>query len=240
MKKYRHLFFDLDNTLWDFDRNSRLALRETFIKYNLGLHQFDRFFEVYSKHNGLLWELYNKNKITKQELTRSRFNLSFGETGITGIDDEDFNREYLALLPGQTALCPGALDVVKKLSGQLNLYVITNGFSEVQFKKMENSGLLPYFNKIFTSEETGINKPSPEIFRYALKTTNAPKKESLMVGDSFEIDIVGAMNAGLDQVWIVNSRQRLEDTARLLHQQGNSRTRTYRIHQLGKLLSIAL
>ncbi len=240
MKKYSHLFFDLDNTLWDFDLNSRLALRETFEKYNLGLHHFDHFFEVYSKHNGQLWELYNKNRITKQELTRSRFDLSFRETGITGIGGEDFNREYLAYLPDQTALCRGALDVVKKLAVQHRLYIITNGFSEVQVKKMDNSGLTPFFRKIFTSEEIGINKPSPEIFRYALKTVNARKKDSLMIGDSFEIDIAGAKEAGLDQVWIVHSRPEQDNTSEIHHQQGISRTKTYKIHKLEELLNIIL
>jgi putative hydrolase of the HAD superfamily len=238
MKEYRHLFFDLDNTLWDFDLNSRLALRETFVKYNLGLHQFDRFFEVYIRHNEHLWELYRNNMITKQELTRSRFDLSFRETGITGIGGEEFNGEYLAILPDQTALCRGALDVVKKLSVQYKLYIITNGFSEVQIKKMDKSGLLPYFRRIFTSEETGINKPSPEIFRYALKTSNAQKKESLMIGDSWEIDIAGAMEAGLDQVWIVHNGTEQEYTSDMCHQHGISRTKTYRIQKLEELLNI--
>jgi putative hydrolase of the HAD superfamily len=238
MKQYRQLFFDLDNTLWDFDRNSRLALAETFRKFNPGLHQFDRFFEVYSKYNEDLWELYRKERITKQELTRSRFDLSFRDTGITGIDGEEFNREYLALLPHQTHLCEGARSVLEKLSAKHNLYIITNGFSEVQYKKLENSGLSPFFKRVFTSEEIRINKPSPEIFRYAMKTCNARKKESLMVGDSWEVDIVGAMETGMDQVWVVRNRQERQKSSAENKQPPVSGTKTYVINQLEELLDI--
>jgi putative hydrolase of the HAD superfamily len=238
MNRYRHLFFDLDSTLWDFDRNSPLALKETFRKYNLDLRLFDRFYEVYSRYNNTLWELYRRNGITKQELTRSRFELTFTDTGITGIDGSEFNNDYLDLLPEQTLLCAGAKEVLEKLSMKAEMHIITNGFSEVQYRKMANSGIRQFFKRIFVSEEIKSNKPSPEIFRYAMKACNARKKECLMIGDSWEVDIIGAMQTGMDQIWynpVPDEKQVSEAESYLrLH----SKTTTYRIIHLEELLTI--
>jgi putative hydrolase of the HAD superfamily len=240
MSRYRHLFFDLDNTIWDFNLNSYHALKETFILYGLDLHLFDRFFEIYIFHNEKLWELYRQNRITKEILSRERFRLSFAETGITGVDGTGFNRDYLTRLPDQTRLCDGAGNVLEKLSGKYEMYIITNGFSEVQYAKLENSGISRFFSKVFVSEEIGYAKPSPEIFRFAMKHCNARKRESLMIGDSWEVDIAGAMETGIDQVYY----QPYEDS--VLPENGeksgkkNSKTTTYLIKHLEELVNILL
>ncbi len=197
---YRHLFFDLDNTLWDFSRNSWFALQNALEKHSLDPAHFSAFYQVYNRHNDALWELYRQNGITKEELSRGRFDRTLEELGIRGIDGLELNQTYLSLMPLQTHLCEGAMEVVENLARRYQLHIITNGFSEVQYKKLTNSGLAPYFKKVFVSEEIKSPKPSPGIFRYALKSCNARKKESLMIGDSWEIDILGAMKVGIDQV----------------------------------------
>jgi len=234
--RYRHLFFDLDNTIWDFDRNSWFALRETFRKFNLDEGRFEEFFASYNHHNERLWELYRKNAITKQALSHSRFDLALQEMGITGIDGMEFNDAYLEGLPLQTRLCEGAPKVLEILSAKYQMHIITNGFVEVQYKKMALSRLSPFFRGIFVSEEIKSPKPSPEIFRHALKSSNARKKESLMIGDSWEVDIMGAMKVGIDQVHYAPFLENRDFTPEESEIVGHSRTCTYRINRLEELL----
>ena len=205
-KKYTHLFFDLDNTLWDFKTNSFHAMQLTFNGFGLdktGL-DFDRFFEVYSKHNHVLWDKYRKKEVKKKELTRLRFQLTFDELGISNIDPQEMNAFYLNEMPRQTFLVEGAENILKKLkTAGYKLFIITNGFVEVQHKKMESSGLKPYFDKVFISEELKVPKPGREIFEYAIKSTNAKKTGSIMIGDDWEVDVEGALNIGIDAVYYV-------------------------------------
>jgi putative hydrolase of the HAD superfamily len=204
------------------------------------LHLFDRFFEIYTFHNERLWELFRQNGITKEILTRQRFELSFAETGITGVDCIGFNRDYLVLMPDQTRLCDGTENVLEKLSGKYEMYIITNGFSEVQYAKLESSGISRFFSKMFVSEEIGYAKPSPEIFRFALKYCNARKRESLMIGDSWEVDILGAMETGIDQVFYhpFTGSKLPEDEEKFTKK--DSKTTTYRINHLEELTGILL
>jgi len=238
MKKYRHLFFDLDNTIWDFNLNSYYALKETFKIFKLELNQFENFFEVYTKNNDRLWELYRQNGITKDELSKSRFDLTFKETAIKGATGFDFNREYLMQMPLQTRLCDGAEETLGKLAGKYEMHIITNGFSEVQVKKMENSGLNRFFKKVFVSEEIKSPKPSPGIFRFALKSCNARKKESLMIGDSWEVDVIGAMDVGIDQVHYAPFMESNLFTASERERMESSGTNTFRINHLEELCKI--
>lgn len=198
---YRHLFFDLDNTLWDFDRNSQLAMYEVWVRNQLPEDDFERFFTIYNIHNDRLWAAYREHRITKQELSTQRFSLSLDEAGYAGIDGTGFNYSYLEAMPNQTMLCSGALEILQRLSGRFRMHIITNGFAEVQHRKMELSGLLPFFDRIFISELVQAPKPSPEIFRHALKSCNARKRESVMIGDSWEVDILGAKAEGIDQIF---------------------------------------
>jgi YjjG family noncanonical pyrimidine nucleotidase len=237
MKKYRHLFFDLDNTIWDFNLNSYYALKHTFEMYHLDLNLYERFSSIYIANNERLWDLYRQNKITKEVLSKSRFEISFLETGLKGINGVDFNRDYLSQLPLHTRLCDGARNVLEKLSEKYDMHIITNGFAEVQYKKLENSDLSHFFKKVFISEEIKSPKPSPEIFRHALKTSNARKKESLMIGDSWEVDIVGALEIGMDQVFYNPAPEASMVEKQLVSQKIGSKTMTYYIQNLNELLS---
>jgi putative hydrolase of the HAD superfamily len=206
-KKYTHIFFDLDNTLWDFETNSRNAMHVIFQKLNLRqTHDFNLFFETYTRHNDALWESYRKNEVIKKDLTRLRFQNTFDDMEIKGFDADETNELYLNEMPNQKILNEGVTEILhylKKKRYQIN--IITNGFSEVQRKKIETSGLKPFFNKIFISEEIKSPKPERAIFEYAVKSSNARKSQSLMVGDDWEVDVLGAVNFGIDAVHYQNS-----------------------------------
>ena len=201
-KKYTHIFFDLDNTLWDFGKNSRNAMYVTFQQYKLEKTvDFNLFFETYEKHNHALWESYRKNEVGKKELTRLRFQNTFTELGMNALNPDEMNTHYLNEMPKQKILNDGVIDILnylKKKRYQLN--IITNGFKEVQREKIETSGLKPFFDKIFISEEVKSPKPEREIFEYSIKSANAKKSKSIMVGDDWEIDVLGAVNCGIDAV----------------------------------------
>ncbi|MFZ5429981.1 MAG: YjjG family noncanonical pyrimidine nucleotidase [Bacteroidota bacterium] len=235
---YKHLFFDLDNTVWNFDLNSWHAMKRVYLECGFQDEEYEGFFEIYNRHNDRLWELYRRNGIQKQELARQRFDLTFEEAGISGISGAEFNERYLQYMPLQTRLCDGAHEVLEKLSKRFKLHIITNGFLEVQHKKLEHSNLRPFFDRIFISEEIKSPKPSREIFMHALRNTNARKRESLMIGDSWDADVIGAMEAGIDQVHYAphlsdNHFSTLEE--QLL---AKSSTHTYRILSLKELFAI--
>lgn len=207
-RKYTHIFFDLDNTLWDFKTNSLHALQTTFDNYKLEAAgvSFSDFFNVYTKHNHQLWEAYRNKQVRKKELTNLRFQLTFNDLGIAGINANQMNDMYLAEMPKQNNLLDGAIELLEYLkSKSYKLSIITNGFKEVQHKKMLNSGLQPYFDKVFISEEVKAPKPDPIIFEYAIKSTNAKKASSLMIGDDYEVDIKGALDFGIDAVFFCPS-----------------------------------
>jgi len=207
-KKYKHLFFDLDNTLWDFEKNSNLAMQEVFRRFYVPSDKidFNVFFRCYSTHNHLLWESYRNKGITKKELTRKRFQNTFDDLGIKGIDAEEMNADYLEEMPKQEKLVDGVPEVLDYLrKKRYQLFIITNGFKEVQYKKLVNTGIAGYFVKIFVSEDVKAPKPSTAIFEYAIKSSNARKSQSLMVGDDWETDIMGAQKYGIDSAYLNNS-----------------------------------
>ncbi|HAX96391.1 MAG TPA: noncanonical pyrimidine nucleotidase, YjjG family [Prolixibacteraceae bacterium] len=235
---YKHLFFDLDNTIWDFDLNSYHALREVYDQYGLSDGEYEQFNQVYNRNNDHLWELYRKHEITKADLAASRFSLTFEELGIAKIDGAEFNHHYLERMPHQTRLCKGARELLDQLAPSFTMHIITNGFVEVQHKKMANSDLEKYFAHVFISEELKSPKPAPEIYHHALKTSNARKKESLMIGDSWDVDILGAMGVGIDQVHFVHTGGTTEFTDDEQTQIMQSPTRTWRFNQLAKIPGI--
>lgn len=206
MSKYKHIFFDLDKTLWDFDSNSLITLQEIFDTYELkakGIKNFDCFLTFYKAYNHMLWEQYRKGEIKKEILSVERFN---GTLVNFGIHDramaEKIAADYIRISPTKTKLYPNTIEVIETLSKKYKLHILTNGFSEVQFVKVENSGLAPYFSTIITSEMAGHQKPNPEIFHYILKETGAKITETLMIGDDLEADILGAKNVGIDQIYV--------------------------------------
>jgi putative hydrolase of the HAD superfamily len=202
MMKYKHIFIDLDRTLYDFDLSTRENFLELFDKFGLyerGVNPFDKFFELYLKNNVELWEKYRKGEISKRFLNVHRFHITLLEFGI---DDRAFAgrfaADYLHLSPLKKALFPNVLEVLEYLQKKYILHIITNGFEEVQEIKIKANELDKYFTTITTSEEAGSKKPDPQIFKYALKKAGALPEESLMVGDDLEVDIEGAKTASLD------------------------------------------
>ncbi len=203
-KKYTHLFFDLDNTIWDFNSNSYDALYIALDKLSLlsVIGSYSTYFGIYHEVNERLWELYRQGLMNKKVLSVQRFEESFEKNGTPlRIGGEIVNAAYLSEMPFQTKLIDGARQVLNHLHGRYEVAIITNGFKEVQYEKIRKSELSKYFRKIFISEEVGYQKPRKQIFEYAVKSMNAPKSGSLMIGDSWEADILGAMAFGIDQVY---------------------------------------
>jgi len=203
-KKYTHLFFDLDNTIWDFKNNSYEALQIALDKLGLlgSVGSYTAFFKIYSEVNERLWELYRQGSMNKKVLSVQRFEESFQINGTPLLrGGAVVNAAYLAEMPLQTKLIDGARELLEYLHGRYDMAIITNGFKEVQYDKILRSALSKYFRKIFISEEIGAQKPGRKIFEYAVKSMNAPKKSSLMIGDSWDADIIGAINFGIDQFY---------------------------------------
>ena len=228
-KKYSHIFFDLDRTLWDFDRNSKETITELFYRHNLNNHieSPDVFVDIYHDVNFQLWDLYRKGEMTKDVLRVKRFEISFEHFGIR--DNRlasDFGDEYLAISPTKTLLVPNSIETLDYLYPRYKLHIITNGFLKTQEIKIKNCGLDKYFQSMTTSETVGHNKPRPEIFHQALSSVHARKGESIMIGDDLEVDILGARKFGIDQVFL--NRDRIIYTDKI----------TYEIKVLNELLEI--
>lgn len=195
-----HLFFDLDNTLWDFDLNSYQVLANLY--HDLNLHEklnvdFHTFHGFYKKKNDELWQYYYKKQIEKSELRYRRFYDSLLNFGMNDLAlSKHLSEEYVRISPFSKALKPGAIDTLEKLVSKHTLHIITNGFKEVQNIKIDNCGLRPYFKEIIISEEYGYTKPQLEIFRLAEQKTGASKEECVMIGDNWVSDVEGALGAG--------------------------------------------
>ena len=205
MSSFRHLFFDLDRTLWDMERNANETLVELFDRYDLksrGIANSDLFIEHYNRYNDLLWDRYRKKLINKETLRVLRFKQTLIHLGVHDKKLADkFDIDYIEEAPKKKNLIPGAIETLDALKGDFKFHIITNGFPEVQHHKIANSGLDKYFDVVITSEGCGYAKPDARIFAYALKKTGAKDAESLMIGDDLQIDIVGARKAGWSQVF---------------------------------------
>ncbi|WP_192822032.1 YjjG family noncanonical pyrimidine nucleotidase [Rufibacter sp. LB8] len=203
-KTYRHLFFDLDHTLWDFEKNSEETLHHLYDEFKLGeLGTFSResFYKKYSFINHRLWDLYHKGKITQQELREKRFVKCLTGLGMAEADvPQGLSEAFTTICPTKTAVFPYTHEVLAYLKEKYVLHIITNGFKDVQFIKMKSSGLDAYFSEVITSECINITKPDKRIFQHALERAGITAQESIMIGDSLDADILGAMNAGIDQV----------------------------------------
>jgi putative hydrolase of the HAD superfamily len=203
--KYKHLFFDLDHTLWDFDANARVCLQELHTNLKLterGVHDFDMFHQCYLGHNEKLWAKYRNGHIKQDELRLKRMWLTLLDFKIA---DEELALEmgdlFLDMLPTRQLLFPDTLEVLQYLRDKgYQLHLITNGFEKIQHSKLKNSGIDHFFKVVVTSESSNSLKPQKEIFEYALHKTGATTNESIMIGDTLDVDIAGAMNVGMDQV----------------------------------------
>ena len=198
----KHIFFDLDHTLWDFETNSSKTFALIFERNELDLN-FNDFIEVYKPINHKYWKLFREDKVSKKELRYFRLKEAFDAIRFEASDEviHTLSKDYITFLSQHNALFDNAIEVLEYLGDRYNLHIITNGFEEVQYKKMHNSKLLPFFDKIITSEKVGVKKPNPKIFEYAMEISGALSNESIMIGDNFEADILGAINAGMQAIF---------------------------------------
>lgn len=205
--KYRHLFFDLDHTLWDFEANAKATLRELHHSLQLeerGVHDFEFFYKNYLAINEKLWERYRNGHIKQEDLRIKRMRQSLLDFKIA---DETLaqamSNQFLDLLPTRTILFPFTKEILTYLAGKgYEMHLITNGFEDIQHKKLKYSGIDGFFKEVITSERSGSLKPHREIFEYAFLKTNAVPEQSIMLGDTLEVDIQGAINFGIDQVFV--------------------------------------
>ena len=202
------VFFDLDHTLWDFEKNSALAFQTIIEKYNVGVSHAE-FNAHYSPINAKYWKLYRDGAITQQDLRYGRLKDTFDLLDFA-IDDELLHivsEEYIALLPVNSHLHDGAIEILDYLKNKYSLHIITNGPDVVQERKLKNSNIGHYFDTITNSELAGCKKPHAGIFEYALKLANAKKEESIMIGDCIEADVQGALDYGLDAIFYNEHKQ---------------------------------
>jgi putative hydrolase of the HAD superfamily len=204
-EKIEHIYFDLDDTLWDFEKNSARLLRNLYDELNLKekLHcDFETYLAAYKKKNNELWQEYNQKHITKEELRKRRFYETFLGFGLKDFDlSWQVSESYIQRSPFGKELKKGSIELLDRLSVNYNLHIITNGFKEVQLTKIEQCGLQKYFDLIIISEDIGFNKPDVRIFREAERLGNTSKESCLMIGDNFNTDITGAKKAGWQSIW---------------------------------------
>ena len=204
--KYKHLFFDLDHTLWDFERNSAECLADIYQVFNLkslNINNLSDFCKEFSSVNKYYWALLERKEITHEVLRERRFQDTFVNLGAEiGIGfGLEINEYFLELLPKKAHLIDGAVEILDYLLPRYKLHIISNGWQDIQVDKMKSSAIHHYFDKIITNEMAGTRKPDRRIFDYALTVTNANLAESLMIGDNYEADVLGAMSANMDTVF---------------------------------------
>lgn len=202
--QYKNLFFDLDDTLWAFSYNARDTFEEMYRKYEYDRYfrSFQHFYELYERRNVELWAEYADGKVTKDELNRQRFlypleAVGEGDAALA----KAFSEDFFAVIPTKSRLMPHAREVLEYLAPKYNLYILSNGFQELQCHKMRSAGIDRYFKKIVLSDDIGVLKPWPEIFHFAMSATQSELRESLMIGDSWDNDITGARGVGMHQVY---------------------------------------
>jgi putative hydrolase of the HAD superfamily len=224
--KYQHLFFDLDHTLWDFDANAKSTLEEIHYLFKLqekGVTPFEDFYQHYKIHNDLLWDKYHRGQITGEELKwrrmwRTLLEFKIADEGLS----KQMSESFLKILPTKKQLFPYTFEILNYLRDKrYDLHLITNGFENTQWSKLQNSELESYFTHVVTSEASNSLKPKKEIFEYALNKAGTVVEHSIMLGDNLEADIQGAMNVGMDNVFVnhINATTELEPTYIITHLQ---------------------
>lgn len=222
--KYRHLFFDLDHTLWDFETNARQTLSELYetnALQNKGIPDFALFFERYSYHNERLWDRYTKGFIKQEELRWKRMWLALLDFKLA---DEPLSKtmavQFLEQLPAKKNLFPYTLEILTYLKEKkYRMHLVTNGFEKVQHHKLQHASLHVFFEEVITSEASNSLKPNKEIFDYAISRTGATVEESIMIGDNLEADIQGGINAGMDTIFVnhLNITPHIQPTYTIYH-----------------------
>ena len=200
--EYRSIFIDLDDTLWAFTENTRDTFEEMYHQYRFERYfqSFDHFMELYVPKNLELWDLYGRHEISKDELNARRFSYPLLQVGV---DDPALVKAYsdgfFATIPYKRKLMPHAMEALEYLSGKYRLYILSNGFRELQEQKMRSAGILRYFRKIVLSEDIGVHKPFSAIFNFAMSATQSEFRTSLMIGDNWKNDVAGARDVGMGQ-----------------------------------------
>lgn len=213
--KHTHIkdvFFDLDHTLWDFDKNSELTFDGIFNRIHPEIIT-KQFIEKYVPINQACWKLYQYDKITHEELRYKRLKNSFDAINYAISDEEidEISIDYIRFLPENNHLFDGAIELLEYLKPNYNLHIITNGFADVQFKKINNSKIANFFHTVTNSEMAGVKKPNPTIFDFALDLAKAKKENSIMIGDSLDADVQGALDAGLDAIYFNENNIEVEN-----------------------------
>jgi len=202
MKKYSCVFFDLDHTLWDYETNSEETLHELFNEYKLNASSFKEFYNAFVKINTAIWNDYDRGLIGKEVIRNERFDRIFKSVGIVDYNlSIKFSEHYIRQSPTKKHLVPHAKEILDYLLPKYPLYVITNGFEEIQSTKMQSSGITDYFKGVVTSARAGCKKPEKEIFEFALRENGFACSDTIMIGDNLLTDIAGARNARVDTVY---------------------------------------
>ena len=204
MQRYKNLFIDLDDTIYDFSSASREAFMETYelLHYDRFFDSFNHYYSIYEPYNLELWHIYGEGKITKEELNKRRYSYPLEVVGIKDQELADtFCREALGRIPTKNRLIDGAIELLEYLRPKYNMYILSNGFKELQSHKMRTAGIEKYFDALILSEDIGVNKPNRKLYEYALEKTGSKLEESIMIGDMFETDITGAANIGMKQIY---------------------------------------
>lgn len=213
MRLYKNLFFDLDDTLWAFTENARDAFREVYDGFDFDRYfdSFEHFFDIYTERNRVLWVSYDKGAISKEELNYERFSYPLLQAGV--IDDalvRAYMRRYFEIIPTKQKLMPHVVETLEYLRDRrYRLFILSNGFRELQEHKMQSAGIDRYFDKVILSDDLKVNKPRAEIFHFALSATQSELCDSLMIGDNFDADIAGAAGVGMDQVFYNHREKKL-------------------------------
>jgi YjjG family noncanonical pyrimidine nucleotidase len=196
------VFFDLDHTLWDFEKNSALAFEHILAENNIGV-DIAKFVALHSPINAKYWKLFRDGHITQQQLRYGRLKDVFValDHDISDALINTLSEQYVATLPTNNHLFEGAVEVLEYLRPKYSLHIITNGFHHVQEGKINNANLAHYFDTITNSDLAGCKKPHPAIFEYALKAANVQKADSIMIGDCIEADVQGALDCGIDAIY---------------------------------------
>ena len=217
MTPYRNIFIDLDDTIWDFTANSHIALEVMYRDLDIAriFPDYEVFSANYYAKNSELWQLYHHGKIDKDYLVIERYAHLLRSVGYNDKDNalaSRMNAYYLNVLAEQTLLVPHAVELLDYLKDKgYNLYILSNGFTEVQQRKLQSAGIDGYFARIVLSEEIGINKPDRRLFDYALQVTDSKAEDTMIIGDNYDADILGAMNAGWGQIYFDRNHRGITD-----------------------------
>ncbi len=211
-KEITDIFFDLDHTLWDFDRNSELAFVKIFEKNAIDVN-LDVFLEIYFPINFKYWKWYREERVTKAQLRYGRFKKTFDALKITITDDviDKLSEDYITHLPDHNYLFDGTIELLDYLKERYTLHIITNGFEEVQMAKLKKSNIVSYFDTVTTSEAAGVKKPNPHIFKVALQAAQTSAEKSIMIGDTYEADILGAERMNMKTICFNYHKLKLPD-----------------------------